>query len=303
MRWEAAQWIERRTGDEPFDEAAFNEWLAGDTRRRSTFDAMWRRIMGSDMDAALRAYDRRGSSRRAWLAGGVAVLLVGAICYKAAPLVELQLAQPQEYAVADGAVRNVTLADGTQLALAGGASVKVRYTRHDRIVELTRGTIFADIPHDESRPFRIEAGDARIVDLGTRFEVSMKPANVRVTVVSGAVQFGRSGWFGKSLDLTASQAATLDRAGLHRIADVNSDSVARWRSEWVEYKGTPLRQVIADLQSLSPRPIEIADESLGGKPVSGRIKLTDPLSQLENLSIIHAFRIRQSGDALVITNN
>lgn len=303
MRWEAAQWIERRTGDEPFDEAAFDAWLAGDSRRQPVFDAMWRRIMGSDMDAALRAYDRRGSSRRTWLASGVAFLLVGAVGYKAMPLIELRLAQPQKYAVVDGTLRKVTLPDGAQLTLAKGAEIRVRYTRHDRVVELARGTIFADVPHDESRPFRIEAGDARIVDLGTRFEVSIKPADVRVTVASGAVQFRRSGWFGKSVHLTASQAATLDLTGLHRIADVEPDKVARWRSEWVEYKGAPMRQVIADLQSLSPRPIKIADESLADKPVSGRIRLTDPVGQLENLSITHAFRIRQSDGALVISRN
>ena len=287
----------------PFDEDAFNIWLSSDPRCRSVFDAMWRRTMGSQMDAALDSYQRRGASRRTWVASGVAALLVVVCGYKAMPLVELRLASPQDYAVSDGMVREVILADGTQLSLGGGAEVRVRYTRHERVVELAHGTIFAHVAHDEQRPFRVEAGNARIVDLGTSFEVSSKPGSVRVMVASGVVEFGDDGWLSRPINMAASQAAVLDGKGLNRIADVNPNNVARWRSEWVEYKGAPLQQVIADLQSLSPVPIEIKDKSLINQPVSGRMRLTDPVSQLENLSIIHAFQVRRTGDALVISKN
>lgn len=303
IKWEAAQWIERRIGDEEFDETGFEAWLADDPRRQPVFDTMWRRVMGSDMDVALNVYNRRGATTRALVAGGAAFLLIAVGGYQAMPWVGLRLAQPQEFAVADGKVREVILADGTRLTLAGGAEVEVRYTRHDRVVGLTRGTIFANVAHDERRPFRVETGDARIVDIGTSFEIVSKPRNIRVTVATGVVQFGKKGWFSKPINLTAKQAAILDRKGLNRIADVSPDSVANWRSEWVEYKGAPLRRVIADLQSLSPLPIEIADESLTNKPVSGRIRLTDPVGQLQNLSITHSFHIRHTADALVMSKN
>lgn len=286
-----------------FDEAAFDAWLADDPARQPVFDTMWQRIMGSDMDAALSAYKRQGTSRRTVLAGVAATLLVGAGGYKTMPLIELQLAEPQEYAVADGKIREVRLADGTQLTLAGGAEVKVRYTRYGRLIELSRGTIFANVAHDERRPLRVDAGNARIEVVGTSFEVSSKPMNIRVKVASGVVRFGRNGWFDKPIDLNVKQAAILDRTGLKRIADVNPNDIARWRSEWVEYKGAPLRQVIADLRSLSPIPIEIADAGLGDRPVSGRIKLTDPMSQVENLSIIHSFQVRRTEDALIISRH
>ena len=289
--------------EDMFDAQAFDAWLAGDPRRGPVFETMWRRVMGSDMDAALGAYARRGASTRARVAAGAALLLVLSGGYNALPLVERHLARPALYRVADGKIRAVVLADGTRMTLAGGAEAKVRYTRHDRIVELTHGAMFVHVTHDPQRPFQVDTGEARIVDVGTSFEILSRPSNIRVTVASGAVRFGRDGWFSKPIELAAKQAAILDRRGLNRTADVDADDIARWRKEWVEYKGAPLRQVVADLQKLSPLPIEIDDARLASRPMSGRIRLTDPVGQLQNLSIIYDFRVHDTGRSLVIAKD
>lgn len=290
-------------GDEPFDQQAFDDWLADDPLHQPAFDSMWRRTMGPDMDAALLSYQSPKPPRRVILACGLAVVLVAIGGYKAMPLMELYLVTPREYASPHDDIREVVLEDGTRLTLAGGATVKVRYTPHDRVVELASGTIFADVAHNQHRPFRIDAGDGRIVVVGTSFEVSHKLTNIRVAVASGIVQFGRNSWFSKPIKLNADQAAILDPTGLSRIENINSGTVARWRSEWTEYKGAPLRQVITDLQSLSPLPIRIDDDTLANKPVSGRIQLTDPVGQLHNLSITHNFHIRKTDDALILSEN
>jgi transmembrane sensor len=301
IEWEAAQWVARRMGDEPFDEAGFDAWLAGDPRREPLFETMWQRFMGPGMADALTAYRQRGRSRRVLLAGGVAGVLALAGGYAAWPSVELMTAAPQQYAAAEGSLREVALEDGTRLTLAGGTDVRVRYTSHERVVELSRGALFADVAHEESRPFRIDAGDARITDLGTRFEVSTKPGDVRVTVESGAVRMGTKAWFSEQMDLSADQAAVLGEAGLRRIGDAPSGGVARWRREWVEYRNAPLSQVIADLENVSPLPIRIGDRKLAALRVSGRIRLTDPMRQLGNLSVIHGFAVSRGQDAITLS--
>lgn len=302
IRWEAAQWVERCM-DGPPDQQALDAWLAGDPRRQPVFEAMRERLMGSGMDAALRAYGRRGKSFGAAAGGGLAVLLVAIGGYSAMPAVELSFARPQSYAVSQGDVRNVALADGSKVTLARGAEIKVRYTRHARLVELTQGTIFAEVAHDERRPFRIETGNAEIVDVGTSFEVSSRPGEVHVAVASGGVRFGRDGWFDKPITLLPRQAATLEGTVLRRNADAEPGTIARWRSEWMEYRGAPLRQVVSDLQSLSPYPIEISDSALAERRVSGRIRLTDPLEQLQNLAIVYDLKVERRGDLLVLSHN
>ncbi|WP_336961339.1 FecR family protein [Sphingobium aquiterrae] len=300
IKWEAAQWVERRMDDGPFDDSAFGDWIAEDPRHQSAFDIMWRRIMGPELGVALHDYGRRKAARRTALASVAAVLMVVAGGYKAMPFVVLQLTTPTEFAAADGTAREISLEDGTRLTLGGGASVKVRYTGHDRVIELSQGALFAHVVHDERRPFRIETGDAEIVDIGTSFEVVSKPSSVRVTVAEGIVDFARSGWFRTPVRLDANEAALLDQAGLNRLPNVGAGDVAPWRGEWVEYKGETLREVVADLRSLSPVPIEIASQRLGDQPVSGRIRLTDPMGQLENLSVIQGFNIRKTEDRIIV---
>lgn len=286
--------------DGPFEEDAFDTWIDQDPRHRTAFDGMWRRIMGPGMGAALHDYERRMKARRTAVASVAAILIMAAGGYKAMPLIEMQMADAHQFAAADGAVREVVLEDGTRLTLGGGTKVTVRYTGHDRVIELGQGALFANVHHDEERPFRIETDDAEIVDKGTSFEVVSKAAHVRVTVATGIVDFAQRGWFRKPMRLAANQAAVLDRNGVNRSADVGPGDVAPWRGEWVEYKAKPLKEVVDDLQSLSPAPIEFAREELGAQPVSGRIRLTDPMGQLENLSVIQGFNIRKTDDRIII---
>jgi transmembrane sensor len=169
------------------------------------------------------------------------------------------------------------------------------------VAALVRGTILADVAHDEKRPFRIEIDRARITDIGTRFEVEKKPSDLRVAVEAGAVRFGAGGWLGAHLDLGARQAAILSDAGLHRTDDVPANDIARWRTGWVEYRDTPMSEVIGDLESVSPMPIRLADQSLGDLRVSGRIRLADPLGQLNNLAVIHNFSVGRANGAILLS--
>ncbi|MBY8824367.1 FecR family protein [Sphingomonas colocasiae] len=282
-----------------FDKAGFDAWLAADPRRKPLFDTMWRRIMGADIDQALHDYGRRRRSRKRLAAGAAACMLFLSAAYQARPAIELFLAPSHNYAAADGVIREVRLDDGTRLTLAGGAEVQVRYTRHEREVTLMRGTIFADVRRDETRVFRVEAGDGEITVLGTRFEVALKPDMVRTAVEHGTVRFGRDRWFGTPLELGADQAASLTPDGLSRDAG-GPHRVARWRAEWAEYENATLGQVIADLESVSPVPI-IIDGALAERRVNGRIRLTDPLRQVRNLSVVHEFKVSENGNAITLS--
>ncbi len=198
-------------------------------------------------------------------------------------------------------MRTVALADGTKIVLAGGASL-VRTRRHERLVELTHGAIFADVAHDKDRPFRVDTGGTRIVDIGTSFEVVSKPSLVRsrsrpapfdLVAVNGSA--GRS--------ISGRTRLRPRSTGLNRIGR-KLLSVAPWRNEWAEYKGAPRSARSSRIcKACRPLPIRIADAQLANRRVSGRIKLTDPVGQLENLAIVQAFRIERTEDGFLLSKN
>lgn len=299
---EAADWVALRMGEQDFDHGRFEKWLDGDPRRGLVFDLMWERIMGGPLGDALESYDgQRRKARKSLLAASMAVVVVGFSGYFALPAAQHYLTTPQVYASGDDAMRIVRLADGTQIHLAPSSEIEVRYTGHGRYVELDHGTLFADVAHDSERPLRVHAGEGEVTVLGTRFEVAKQDAAVHVVVDSGRVAFRHDGWFATSIGLGARNSAMLRGDTVSLGENVDSKGIARWRNEWADYRQTSLAEVVTDLQSLSSRPIRIASPRLRGHRVSGRIRLVDPLRQLENLSIIHDFAVRSEPDAIVIS--
>ena len=81
---------------------------------------------------------------------------------------------------ATGESRTVTLADGSQVNLSGGSAIGVDITSEERRVRLLSGEAFFDVAHDAARPFTVEAGEARIVVLGTAFDVALDPSATTV---------------------------------------------------------------------------------------------------------------------------
>ena len=130
--------------------------------------------------------------------------------------------------------------------------------------------------------------------------MARKPSNIRVTVNQGHVRFGQRGWFNDPINLTSGQAGVLTDRGMSRET-VAPQGVARWRNEWAEYHDATLGEVIADMQATSPLPIRITESALADLRVSGRIRLTDPRSQLANLAYIHDFTVHENGMNIVLS--
>lgn len=258
--------------------------------------------MGSEIDNALSSLQPRGRSPARAQVFLVAIgILVAVGSYAGVPDAETRAEEVQHFTAPRGVVRTIELDDGSELILAGGAAVSVSYSRQERAVELIRGTIFADVVADPDRVFRVRAGQAEIRNIGTSFEVSRTPYRVRVTVSSGAVRLSSNEWFGSDMDLTAEESAVVEEGELRRLGAHEPEEVARWRKEWAEYRASPLEEVVADLQAHTTLTIKLAEPELGARPVSGRIRLTDPSDQLENLALTHDLKVSHQKDRILIS--
>jgi transmembrane sensor len=89
------------------------------------------------------------------------------------------------------------LADNSVLHLNTDSAVTIRYGKSDRVVVLTSGQAEFEVAHESDRPFRVLAGSAEVVDVGTKFDVRLQQDSTVVTVVEGRVAVGRSALLNK----------------------------------------------------------------------------------------------------------
>ncbi|WP_051758798.1 FecR domain-containing protein [Shinella sp. DD12] len=198
---EAMDWLLRLKADPDCPQAArdVEDWLA----RAETNRSAWR--------DALKAWDALGEIRprhadlwparpvvplprrsRRPLAAGIALALAAALLVVlAAPALMIWL--KADFRTGTGESRMVTLADGSAVNLSADSAIDVELTPEGRHVRLLAGQAFFDVAHDGKRPFTVEAGNARVVVLGTAFDVALDDTATTVQLARGVVGISGEG--------------------------------------------------------------------------------------------------------------
>lgn len=277
-RARAIEWhIRLRHGDDATWEA-FAEWLAEDPVHAELYDEIEQADLAMEpllpavafREAANDADDigvpRNGARWRWWgLGGGAAAAAIATM------LVFLPQASTSRYEVVTGPGqrKTVRLEAGTEVTLNG--STRMLFDRKDpRFASLEGGEALFQVQHDGARPFTLEVGGSRVVDVGTLFNVVHDPAAVRVAVAEGKVLYKSKG---QTLSLDAGQAV-LDPSsvGTLRVTRTAIGAVGAWQKGRLVYSGEPLSQVATDLgRALGVRIT--ASPDIANRPFSGAIAL------------------------------
>jgi transmembrane sensor len=86
-----------------------------------------------------------------------------------------------------GEQRFVKLVDGSTLELNSRSRVRIRFSDHERDVDLIEGQALFHVIKDPSRPFIVHSGSTLVRAVGTQFDVYRKASGTTVTVVEGRV--------------------------------------------------------------------------------------------------------------------
>lgn len=185
-----------------------------------------------------------------------------------------------------GRTARLLLPEGSALTLDVHSAAEVRLTARRREVHLLAGGAFFAVARDAERPFVVQAGAARVIVLGTRFEVRIEADGVRIAVESGRVRVEGARAAGSPvLQLEAGQAARVDGAGA-LLAEPAPATVASWRSGWLEFDRVPLGEVVARLNRYragGPVRIEPAAAAL---PVLARVDIASGQHWLRGLPAV-----------------
>jgi len=195
------------------------------------------------------------------------------------------------------------LADDSVLHLDTDTAVNIRYGKKQRSVTLLSGQAEFEVVHDSDRPFRVFAGPAVIVDLGTQFDVRLERDSAVVTVVEGQVTAGPASMGQRTGSSTQDGAPGFVRLGANqqlRIAqgewpgapiDVDAQSATAWLRREMVFDHEPLERVAAEYNRYAPKPIEIATPALRNLLISGVFTSDDPEAFIAFLRSLKGVRV------------
>ncbi len=211
--------------------------------------------------------------------------------------------RPRRYQTARGEQLSVILADESVLTLDTDTAVDVLLEGVRRQVRLVRGQALFDVAKDPSRPFTVVAGDRRITALGTRFDVSISPASLKVVLVEGRVAVSHV------RPVAAAAAPVILRPGEKLMAqpgergEVSSTDVqaaTMWQHGMVSLEDVTLAEAVDILNRYSTRRITIADSRVAGLRVSGVFRTGAPDGFVASIAEILPVTSRAAGDDLEI---
>ena len=171
------------------------------------------------------------------------------------------------------------LPDGTSMSLNSDSAVTVRYNAHERVIEVERGQALFHVAHERARRFRVIAGEAGVIAVGTEFDVFRKSGSTQVTVVEGKVAV----FSGEAPGMTTSavlppqtlsvgageQIQVTDHSPPVRASAVNVRQAVAWVQRQVAFTERPLGEIAAEFNRYGAVPIIVQSERLRELPISG----------------------------------
>jgi transmembrane sensor len=214
------------------------------------------------------------------------------------------LALGTTYETAHGQQRSWQLSDGSALRLNTDSAVRVRFSRTQRLIEVTRGQALFSVAHEARRQFRVLVGGANLIAVGTQFEVYRPGSTALVTVIDGRVAVFNLGTsaFGTGAELPV---GTLTLRAGQRIR-IESGTVASepwtvdlhqteaWLNGKIEFEQRPLGEIADEFNRYASVPVEIGDASLRTILVSGVIDAADLESFVAFLQAMGDVRIERT---------
>jgi transmembrane sensor len=210
------------------------------------------------------------------------------------------------------------LADNSVLHLNTDTSVTVRYGQKARLVELTSGEADFEVVHEPERPFRVFAGSAEVVDLGTRFDVRLNPESTVVTVVEGRVAVGLSPTSAggganpgpgrtapaPTVELGANQQVTVAEGEWPAApVAVDAQGSTAWLHRQISFDHEPLERVAREFNRYSRKPIEITTPALRKLEISGVFSTDDTDAFIAFLRSLEGVHVEVTATAIRVSQD
>ena len=228
------------------------------------------------------------------LAAALAVIsiLSGAVAW-------VWLYRADTYRTGIGEQRTLVLADGSTVILDALTTVRVRFSKTARAVDLLQGQAYFHDTYDPRRPFVVRSDETTIQAIGTQFDVHRQQDGMVVTVVEGKVAVAESAQVPDAGEgpssitddrtsprppspahmlVSAGEQVTLTAQLIRKPERVDVSTATAWLQKRLVFDNTPLQEVADQFNLYSSRRLVIVDPALRSVGISGVYSSADPVS-------------------------
>lgn len=304
----ASTWVTRiDRGLTEVEQATLEEWLAGDTRRVGALaraQATWLRVERAKVFRGARELGESPIER--FRRKAVPCLSAAAMLLGLAIAVWVWQGYTRTHlTTATGEIRQVRLADGSQVTLGTRSRVSLQYESRTRRVRLESGEALFEVAKDANRPFIVQAGNVRVRAIGTAFDVRRRSdRDVEVTVTDGTVDVWRETTNPEpAVRLPAGRRTLVTAQEIAEPEELTAVQLARaveWKTGMIDFNGRTLAEAAAELNRYNHQTIVIADAALASQRVVGRFQATDPRAFASAAAAMLNAHVRTDGDQLIL---
>jgi transmembrane sensor len=244
------------------------------------------------------AASRRGETRalRRWLW----VALPGALAALGLALLwwHGDRVSTQRYVTQHGELKSWQLSDHSMLRLNTDTSLTVRYSRSERLIELERGEALFEVAHETQRPFRVVAGSATVLAVGTTFGVRREAVSMLVTVLHGRVVVSALAGGAVASVGAGEMVRVSDGAPPGEVTAADTQRSTAWLHRQIAFDREPLAMVADEFNRYSPLPIQIETPALRRLTISGVFSVDDTQTFLDFLRTLPGVAVQTTSSSI-----
>jgi transmembrane sensor len=222
------------------------------------------------------------------------------------------------YSTGVGEQRSIELADGSLVEMNSKSKIRVRYSEHERAVDLLEGQALFRVAKDKRRPFIVSADATRVRAVGTQFDVYERRSGTVVTVLEGEVavlapvkadvQRGTGGTVAlneatpPAISVSAGEQLTVTPKIARKSEHPNVAAATAWTERRIVFESATLSEVAEEFNRYNERQLTIEDPDLPFH-ISGVFSSTDPESLIRFLRERSGVRVTETASEIRVAKN
>lgn len=276
----AAFWLAKRAGGSLSEDEKrqLEDWLNAALGNRLAFDQM--RILWAQLEAPAKRLAQK--SKLPWRRlrspgwrGSLALLGASCALWAAVWFTSPNILQDWQADIVAGRdiATTATLPDGSTLTLSADTALSTNFEQGRRQVTLLRGQALFDVAHRDTGPFIVNAKEATVRVVGTRFNVDLQPDQTVVSVNRGAVEVTGNA-DSSPAHLMPGQSVSVRDGHSSAITSANLDRVLSWLNGQISVQNIPVGTLTDQLERYGTGRIVVIGP-LASRKISGTFPATD----------------------------